>query len=55
MDVEGWAFESRRGRGHREEPVRSILSTPIPPSIILSILNMNFVFFFWKGWLSGLH
>ena len=36
-DVLGSKCGYRRARGHREEPVRSILSTPIPPPIDLSI------------------
>ena len=37
MNAEGRQCGYWRGRGHREEPVWSILSTPIPPPFELSV------------------
>ena len=40
-ELEGTACGSASGRGLGEEPVRTVFSTQIPPSIALSILNMK--------------
>ena len=40
-DVDCDACGSPRGRGFREEPLRTNNPKPIPPLVALSILNMN--------------